>query len=1086
MSYRPIHVYKASAGSGKTFALAAEFIANLINDYERGEYPHRHQLAITFTKKATAEMKERILQSLYDLWQGKSAHDGFFRAVRAQVPQHITDGMLRQRAGQTLREIVHNYEQFHVTTIDSFFQRLLTSLAHELGLTSSFKVDLGDGNVLGKAVDSLMQGLKPGSEVLEWITQYIAEQLDEGKSWNVTQQLKKLAQELLKEPYLKYGDLLRALPLDNATVRQYRRSMSQLRKDYLERLSTEAQMAKDFVEQTEGFASLSYGKNILARLDRHIAQEVGKDRSDTYQKQLKAPEALIKAADRKKHPELCAWAEEVHQRLTKVEHTYDHILPDVISCLLSVQHLNALRLLDDIDKHVRLLNTENNAFMLAHTPLLFAQLVSGAEASFVFERAGTQYRHIMVDEFQDTSTLQWNNLQHLLVENIAQGNSCMLVGDVKQGIYRWRGGDWTALSQMKASESIEVCTLDANYRSGECIVEFNNTLFVHLAQHIASEPREQLDTQSSVSITDIYRPDEVKQRPVLPGGFVRVHLLKRSNENNTKSKEEEEDIIVADLGEHILRLYEKGVPYEKMAILVRKNSEVKHVFDYFEQDATLRQIPLVSDEAFLLSSSPAVQTIVHALRYIHRTDDGVAKAYLIAHAPAGKTESLLPILEQWHAQRFHSLPFYELVVQLVRLFELDAQSGQSPYIYALLDNVLAFLEDHAPDIRSFLNEWEERLHKKSIPSTVVKGVRILTIHKSKGLAFHSVFIPYCNWTLEKSIDNLLWVNPPESPYNAIPFLPISCTKLAQDSVYRADYEEEHRNRRIENLNLLYVAFTRARQNLVICSQEILNDTTMYNLLAGVLGSPESPFFVEMSQLVDEPSYIEFDQEKKVVEWGTPSTYECAIEAAGEAPKSSNPLIIEAQNEALDFRLQANRAKFRQSNKAKAMLASLDEEQEANNFDLAQYRARRVGVALHSLMERIETLADVERVLQEARFEGDLAESLPAEEVVQLLHRALAHPIARQWFDGSWRLYRECSILQRQADGKLVGQRPDRVMMRGEEVVVVDYKFGRARSVYRQQVRDYCRLLHQMGHRHVQGYIWYVYAGELEAVECEIP
>lgn len=1085
MSYRPIHVYKASAGSGKTFALSAEFIANLIKGYEVGEHPHRHQLAITFTKKATTEMKERILQSLYELWQGKDTSDGFFQAVRGQVPTELPDAALRSRAGQALKDIVHNYEQFHVTTIDSFFQRLLTSLAHELGLTSSFKVDLGDGNILSKGVERMMQQLEPGSEVLEWITQFVAEQLDEGKSWNVAKQLKKLSEELLKEPYLKYGDLLRALPLNNVTVGLYRRDIKGLKEEQKKFQAKRAEELKDFIEQTEGFGRISRGNNLATRLDKYIASILPDVPSDTLREQMENPIKILKTADVKKRPDLLPWAQEVSQRLNALERSHSDIVMTVNSCDLSLKHLNALRLLDDIDAHVRQVNSDNNAFMLAHTPLLFAHLVSGSEAPFVFERAGTQYRHVMIDEFQDTSTLQWLNLQHLLVENIAQGNSCMLVGDVKQSIYRWRGGDWTALSQMQDGPSIETRTLDANYRSGRTIVEFNNSLFVQLAQQLAvlDPQKEEELSELRPTIADIYTPAEVEQRPHHQGGFVRMCLIQSTKKKADDSEGELDKRVEIELAEQILRLHAEGVPYEKMAILVRRNDEVKHIFDYFDQAKHLRQIPLVSDEAFLLSSSPAVQTIVHALRYILNKSDGVARAYIEAHAPEGKAESLCQLLEKWHVQGFHSMPFYDLITRLIHCFELHTLVGQSPYLYAFLDCVLAFTEENAPDLRTFLTEWEERLYKRSIPSTVVKGVRLLTIHKSKGLAFHSVFVPYCNWTIEKdNVRDLLWVNPQLSPYNGMPLLPITCTKKAGESIYQADYEEEHRNRRIENLNLLYVAFTRARQNLVICARQVERDFTIYDLLHKALKDGEGSLHLAMEQKGYKLTMYKQIEEEQIVEWGQPSTRECVSTKAEKAPTKSNPLIIEPKPEVLNFDLHASRAVFRQSNKARALLASMDEEHAAQTFDLSQYQARRIGQVLHTMMEHIEQLDDVDRVVQQTRLEGQLADSLPADEVVRLLHRALAHPIAKEWFDGSWRLYRESTLLQRNSDGSLLQQRPDRVMVRGDEVVVVDYKFGKPRPIYHDQVRGYCRILSQMGHCKVRGYLWYVYTGDVVPVE----
>lgn len=233
MDIKPIHIYKASAGAGKTFTLAAEFIANLINDYRLTDQPHRHQLAITFTRKATTEMKERILQSLYAIAHSSDASDGFFQAVRQRVDGRISNEQIRSYAGAALVQILHGYDRFHVTTIDSFFQSLLTNLAHELGLSAGFKVDLNDKNVLSKAVDHLLQNLQPNSDLLQWITAYIEEQIDEDKSWNVSKHIKRLGNELLKEPYLMEGDRLRQVEgvgLTNQVVKSYRDTLNKKRR----------------------------------------------------------------------------------------------------------------------------------------------------------------------------------------------------------------------------------------------------------------------------------------------------------------------------------------------------------------------------------------------------------------------------------------------------------------------------------------------------------------------------------------------------------------------------------------------------------------------------------------------------------------------------------------------------------------------------------------------------------------------------------------------------------------------------------------------------------------------------------------
>lgn len=1099
-SAKLIHVYKASAGAGKTFTLAAEFIANLINGYEIGDVPHRHQLAITFTKKATAEMKERILQYLYELSRGTNSEDGFFQAVRYRVRPCITDRQIRERAGCALLQILHGYDHFHVTTIDSFFQSLLTNLAHELGLSSGFKIDLNDGDVLGKGVEQMLRTLQHGTDVLDWVTDYVEERHEADENWNVTEPLKKLAEELLKEPYLIYGESLRNLPLNNLTVGNYRKALNAIKKEQQELLMRQARELDDFIRQTAGYAAISYGENrgrpFIARFAEWTFKDFNKESqpSATVREWAENPQKMKKKGD--KGNDLDGWYEDVGRRLRLLLEAIPPALRQINSCDLSLRHLNPLRLLDVIDREVGEINRENNAFMLAHTPLLFAKMVTNDEASFVFERAGTQFRHVMIDEFQDTSILQWKNLRNLLVENISQGNSCMLVGDVKQGIYRWRGGDWTALAEIRSDDLTEVEHLDSNFRSGRVIVEFNNRLFVEAAKVLSADQNEAAAATGQRELETLYAEEEVRQRPRKEGGFVRICIAGKREGSKEKS-EEEAFSAERDLGEQIIRLRAAGVPYEEMAVLVRRNVEIQRILNYFESDSELKNIPLVSDEAFLLSSSPAVQTLVHALRYIVRRDDGIARAYLERQLPEDSVALLKDMIEDRHPLRFDNFPFYELVERLIRMFRLHEQAGQTPYLYAFLDAVLIFLDDNVADIKCFLQHWDETLHRKSIPSTEVDGVRMLTIHKSKGLAFHSVFLPYCEWAVEQDrADDLLWIHPEVLPYGDIPLLPVPMTSRAANSIYESSYRREHLNRRIENLNLMYVAFTRAQQNLMVCASPSVRSggKTMREVLFESLYTPDGTLKPGYEGI----SLLEADDRGVVLELGQPSTAYLRLAPLANPQTSSsdndNPLHILPSSEPLFFTPRHARIAFRQSVNARRFHASLFEDEcvaeesqmSDPDFRARQEDARRQGELLHRMMEHMERSEDVERVVRQFVFDGQILEPHRRQEAAEMLRRAMNHPIAAEWFDGSWRLYRECNILSRDESGGYICQRPDRVMMRGDETVVIDFKFGASRPAYHQQVRRYCNLLRRMGRNRLRGYVWYVYDGEIEEVELDSP
>ena len=1122
-------MYKASAGAGKTYTLAAEFIANLLNDFKTTREPHRHQLAITFTRKATTEMKERILENLYELAHCVEEQQDFLKVVRQKLLAPASDREISLMTRSLLRQILHGYDRFHVTTIDSFFQSLLSNLAHELGLTATFKVDLNNDDLLQRGVDKMLQGLESDSQELKWVSQYIEQRLedDSDKSWRVEHSLSNLARELTKESYVKQRRLLQNFTLDNDLAKRYRDVLHSLKKNSIEEIQQSAQDVEDFIVGSEGYGRISRGGDVEKYLHRAMEYKFSTtDPSNTVLKIVDDSGKALKAAD-KKTGKYESWASDVSNHLDQLLSTIDNANFTINSCDLSLQHFNELRLLDAISASVQELNTENDTFLLAYTPILFAEMVGQSEASFVFERAGTQFNHVMIDEFQDTSELQWTNLRNLFVENIAHGNSCMLVGDVKQGIYRWRGGDWSGLANIKDDAITDIQTLDSNFRSGEKIVNFNNAVFVKMAQVIADTSEGEAAGEGGV-LTSLYAEDLVKQKPVREGGFVRV-LIEKKPEKTTSSAKNKADATEAseenegenkefspedDLRKQIMRLYSAGVPFDKMGILVRNNKDSGKLIEYFAEyekehanDKDFVRIELVSDEAYVLSASRGVQLIVKALQYIHNGTDEVALNYVLKHCPEEAKDKVRGLLEEWSKQSYQMLPFYDLIQQLIHHLELDKQPGEASYLYSLLDMVVAFLDDNVPDIGRFLQVCEESLGKKSVPASVVKGVRILTIHKSKGLDFHSVFIPYCNWELVSSgqKQSMIWTSPQEVPFNEIPLLPVKLSAAAENSIYKDEYLQELRNQRIENLNLLYVAFTRARQNLVICAPKLPRnyDKSIVPALQKTITQ------LGWTDLFHGDVRLEEDDTQILLEIAQPSTAECIVATQTTSleegkpakvvnEKTKNPFKINAITERVNLETSNHEVKFRQSQSARLYNAALMEAVQAGNADgdaanmsntseldleffAKREAAQRRGTLLHHLMEEIESEADVETVLQSAICEGKIAPIEEVGEMRKLLRRAMEHEIAKEWFDGTWQLYRECTILTRDENGNVHAPRPDRVMMRGDEAIVVDYKFGLPRPDYHEQVRHYCQLLQQMGKQNVKGYLWYVASGIVEPV-----
>lgn len=1125
-------IYKASAGAGKTFTLSSTYIAHLISDDD--DFPHKHQLAVTFTNKATAEMKERIVQYLYSLAMTDDDNDGFFKAVRAIVPESISNKELRRRAKRSLYNIIHDYDHFHVTTIDSFFQSLLSTLAHDLNLSAGFKVEVSDKEILSKAVDRLLANLNEKSVEMDWLTDYIKERIGDDKSWNVADELKTLASQLTKETYMLHSNILKqkenpnlagSINLDNETVNAYKKELRAIEKEQRELLATYAKEADEAITNKMGYSHISNGdKWVRAYLDKLANTAIHykdlKEPSASFRSYADGSKVMLKKAELKNNPELEDEANEIIPFLAKVVNHYDSSIAIVNSCQLSLANLNPLRLLDAIDKEVNELNRENDRMLLASTPLLFHNLSADSDASFVFERAGTQYNHIMIDEFQDTSKLQWDNMRKLLVENMAQGNTCMLVGDVKQGIYRFRGGDWNSLAGFQEGPCAElnsyiyIETLKTNFRSGKAVVEFNNRLFTTAPAIVMDSIRTAwgaMEGEAYSPTLDIERiyptpgeedKHEVTQLTNANGGFVRIELLnneteeqkkerkkaeKREKDNEKENYAESANEREASVAEQMIRLHKVGVPYGEMAILIRGSHDADPLMKYFEQNhgpQSKHPIALMSEEAFLLESSSAVMTIINAFKYVANPTDHIALEYLRMQTPDGADfDAIKKILDNWIKDKFGGLPFYEASCRLAEMFALHNRKGQSPYLYYFLDAVLAYIEDHSADVNTFLKYWEETLHRKAIPSAAVDGVRILTIHKSKGLAFHSVFIPYCDWEIEKHPE-LIWTLPSIAPFNRIPFLPVRMTSQAAISIYRDIYKQETFDKYVENLNLLYVAFTRTKQNLLVWAD--CNKKGIASILRKAL-----------------------DTQEDVIEYGSPSTLyiskndNAETEINGNVPerkknddfslkKEAAPLNYQHSPIYIEFDHYDPKLIFRQSNNAEIFLHPTSEEAEVFGGEKAkQEEYRKTGILLHQLMSTIESENDINSQIEKTARQGQLPTTLTIESVSKLITKRIAHPKARAWFDGSWKLYRECSLAFREADEngrfRTVTRRPDRVMMRGnladgnDETIVIDFKFGKFKTEHREQVKRYMDLLQQQGRHNVKGYLWYLYTGSIEDV-----
>ena len=1071
---KPLTVYKASAGSGKTFTLATEYIRLIVENPTN----YRNILAVTFTNKATEEMKMRILSQLYGIWKGLPESDNYLQVI-VEKTGYPTE-LIRERAGQGLSNLLHNYNYFRVETIDTFFQSVLRNMARELDLTTNLKIGLNDVQVEELAVDQLIADLSTTDVMLQWILKYIMESISDEKSWNVISQIKRFGRTIFNNEYKEVSQALEQKMEEKGFFERYTTQLREIRKAAEERMIL---IGESFFDTLEG-EGLSIDD--LSNKNRGIAGFFLKLQKGVFDPSIE--NATV--ANCLGNPE--KWCAKTHPQRDFILSLAEGVLGDILryaveersrqwklykSADLTLRHLNQLRLLGSIEKKVRELNENNNRFLLSDTQQLLHALIEGSDSPFIFEKIGTQLEHVMIDEFQDTSTVQWQNFRVLLDEAMShEGGSNLIVGDVKQSIYRWRSGDWRLLNDIEQQfrqQQIETIPLKKNYRSERNVITFNNHFFSHAAE-IEYQEQQELNPEEAEQLKRAYA-DVVQEIPEgrEATGEVSVTLLPPEDYQTTTLQE------VAD---SISELTERGIPQREIAILVRVNNQIPVIAQYFLEQ--MPEVKIVSDEAFRLDASVAVNLLISALRLLTHPDDLLTQAAIVKlyHIDILKEQTednelllrtndlnqLLPEAFRTQREVLITMPLYELAERLYAIFELERLNEQSAYVFAFYDQLASYVNENTADIDSFLAAWDESLCGKTIQSEETNGVRILSIHKSKGLEYNYVICPFCDWQLEKQSGNFLWCQPKEEPFSDLPIAPVDYSKNQMlGTIYEEDYLHEHLQNTVDNLNLLYVAFTRAKEGLYVFGKR--------GAKASRSGLIEQCLPL-VAQEMPEAILSGLEEEKGILQFSLASQASPASHASHASPASQNPFLQPAEPVAVDFHYMESQVNFRQSNRSQAFIEA-DESDEIERLNYIQ-----TGSVLHQIFSMIRTTDDIEDALKQLQFEGVLYdEQITPERITAMLRKRLQDPRVADWFSPRWNLFNECTILTME-DGEVKERRPDRVMTDGQHWVVVDFKFGSPKPEYGDQVREYMALIKTMQpEAEVNGYLWFVYSNKIEEV-----
>ena len=1062
----PLTVYKASAGSGKTYRLTLGYLELLF----RNPQSYRNILAVTFTNKAASEMKSRILEQLHEL-SGLTIDASSDLLQALEESTGLPRDKIIERAGDLLIRILNDYSRFSVGTIDRFFQGVIRAFTREIGLQSGFSLELDRDRILGEAIDRMFLDLGEDKELLEWMLKLVDTRIRESRGWNFKNEIVTLGQELFNEEYQEVMN-----EKDRSVNREHLDTFIQQLAALEKQVENQVkELAETTIRQMD---DAGFSPDQFLRKDAGPAGFFAKI-ADDQKRRLTPPlkEAIVDPSKWTSKKETDAgkkrFAEKVLMKsLGRIHaHTVLHQ-----SAMEVRQYIFALGILNDISERIRDITDEKNQFLLSDAARLLKGLIGNNPTPFIYEKTGNYIDHIMLDEFQDTSVFQWENFKPLFEHTLSTGNENIVVGDIKQSIYRWRNSDWKILAesveQSFPGHAVHFEQLNKNWRSRERIIRFNNTLFKRAPEMI----REMIHSAISEAqagnafrerwgnlLENAYQKveQEIPERARNSGGYIRAEIL------DTKGPKQR-DPALQRIPQWIMELEDAGYGAGDIAVLVRTNdegAEVARVLMETDQEdyGTGYNFNFISNESLFLHANIAVKFIICLLKYLHNDQDdlnNLTLRYYHRLLTAGEedaADALAPGIgvQEELGERFirkipemNRLPLFELVEFLVSHFRLDARMADLPYIQAFQEIILELQQDEPGSLHDFIQYWSEYGSKKSITvSEDQDAIRIITIHKAKGLQFKAVLIPFCYWELTGSGSGfnarILWCDTGDTPFEQLPVAPLRFKKDLGETLFAEAYLEELIMGYVDNLNLLYVAFTRAEEAMII-------------------GLPERP------------------EGGKIRRAG-----ELVMEAAASAPEPGHPLLMDLQKttsgKGFEIGELEKKKEVTTPHPDPWVIAGYPVKFRSDSIRLrmksTDYFLSRgaeggghldFGNLMHELFGRIRTIEDVDDAVKFYTREGLLTDN-DAEKLRRLVVEKLQSPGVRAWFVPGAKIFNERDII---SGGETY--RPDRVILTGDRVYVIDYKFGNMElAKYDRQVHRYVRLLREMGHENVEGYIWYV-------------
>lgn len=1049
---KPFILYRSSAGSGKTRTLAKAYIKLALSGNADA---FRHILAVTFANKATQEMKQRIVEYLADFAAGRA--NNLTHEIKEEL--RLTDRQLQEKSRDVLSLILHRYSQFSISTIDAFFQRVIRSFTREAGLLGNFRLEVDNDLVLDEVIAALMDELGPDQQQLtNWVVRFSRDRLKEGSSWNITQSLKDFAKQIFNEDFKRVeGQVLKKTSQDHegalnslrSEVKKFETFMQAKADEAMELLASEHLTADDFNNKDKGTPFKFF---------REWRKKKRNEYSGAFmQAALASPSnwPSKKSPNRSRLEHLAA--ESLLPLLQAMIAHDQRYAQNYLSAKAILDNYYAFGLLADITRKLQHYKSENNVMLLADAPQFLQGVIRNSDTPFIYEKVGSWFNHYLIDEFQDTSRFQWENFVPLLREAADQNYENLIVGDVKQSIYRWRGGDLQLLQRDVAhrfgADRVDVQALDRNFRSAGHLVEFNNRFFAAAAQLVSRVVEDEAPAE-------VYR-DVAQQKSKWPeAGYVRIEFLEQE-------EEKWEERVLKQLPGWLEQLQEKGMALKDIAILVRENKEGQRIANFLLQH---QQSPdakpgfrydVVSNESLRLDSAWSVNVLITAFQFLKNPEDKIARAQLAFELcgdasrdlflKAQKNELAGFIPEEFilQARYLTKLSLFELTEELIRIFHLGEKVEELAYLQAFQDLVLEFSAREKTDLLAFLEWWKIYKSKKSIQvSGSVDAVTILTVHRAKGLQFRFVLLPFCNWEMNHKIAPLVWVQSAEEPLQSLGPVAVKYSKDLEATHFAEAYRAERVKAYLDNLNLLYVAFTRAEWGMMAFAPRPASKKD------GEEKMSYTADLIYQGLMTDEEFSNHFNG--LIFEKGEMTRLEAA---AGEGSVSTIQLNGYAS---CDWR--------------KRMVIK----RQGREFFDAGVSDRRTkineGILLHQVLARIHYQKDWPEVVKIFFDENPMDEEVQGW-VTARIQTMMQHPLISGWFDKQWQVKTEAAVL-------LPGDRQkrmDRVMFGKSLTVIVDYKTGEKSAGDREQVEQYAAVLGAMGYPDVQAFLVYLPSNEVVQV-----